>query len=179
MKDWNTIITIYQQGFGRAIRALQKIGPTERTPYYNVLAMRVDDPIAALEAIERLTEERPALYDAISRVAPARDMFEFQSPEEFTDHAKSCLLGLLSELNGHSFHVRVHRRGSKLDLQTQEAERFFDDFVVAATAKSGTPARIAFAEPDAIVVIDTIDGRAGISMWSRADLARHRLLRPD
>ena len=31
----------------------------------------------------------------------------------------------------------------------------------------------------AIVVIDTIDDRAGIAMWSHEDLTRHRLLRPD
>lgn len=179
VKDWNTVVTIYPQGFRRATRALQEIGPTERTPYYNVLAMRVDDPLAALEAIERLTEERPALYDAIARVAPAGVTFKFRSPEEFTDRAKAFLLGLLPKLRGRSFHVRLHRRGSKLNLQTPEAERLFDNFIVAATAKSGAPARITFAEADAVIVIDTIDDRAGIAMWPREDLARHRLLRPD
>lgn len=179
MKDWNTIVTIYPQGFRRAIRALQKIGPTERTRYYNVLAMRVDDPIAALEAIERLTEEKPALYDAIARVAPAGFAFDFQSPEEFTERAKSVLLGLFPQLAGRSFHVRLHGRGLKLDLHTPEAERLFDNFIVAATAKSGTPARISFAQPDAVIVIDTIDDRAEIAMWFQEDLARHRLLHPD
>jgi tRNA(Ser,Leu) C12 N-acetylase TAN1 len=179
VKDWNTIVTIYQQGFRRAMRALQGIGPTDRTPYYNVLIMKIEDPVAALETIERLTQERAALYDAIARVAPAQFTFDFQSLEEFTDHAKSFLLGLVPKLAGRSFHVRLHRRGWKFDLQTPEAERLFDDFVVAATAKSGTPARITFAEPDAVIVIDTIDGRAGIAMWAHEDLVRYRLLRPD
>jgi len=30
-----------------------------------------------------------------------------------------------------------------------------------------------------VIAIDTIDDRAGISLWAREDLARHRLLRPD
>lgn len=179
MKDWNTIVTIYQQGFRRAIRALQAIGPTDRTAYYNVLVMKIDDPVAALETIERLTEERPALYDAIARVAPAQFMYDFQSSQEFTDLAKSFLLGLVPKLVGRSFHVRLHRRGSKLDSQTPEVEHLLDDFVVAATAKPGPAARIAYAEPDAVIVIDTIDNRAGITMWAREDLERHRLLRPD
>jgi len=179
VKNWNTIVSIHQQGFRRAMRALQEIDPTERTPYYNVLAMRVDDPIAALAAIEHLTEERPALYDAIARVAPARYTFDFRSPEEFADRVRSFLLGVLPELSGRSFHVRLHRRGSKLDLRSPEAERLFDDFVVAATAKLGSPARITFNEPDAVIVIDTIDDRAGVAMWTDEDLARHRLLRPD
>jgi hypothetical protein len=41
------------------------------------------------------------------------------------------------------------------------------------------PGRIAFTDPDAVVAIDTIDDRAGVSLWTRDDLARHRLLRPD
>jgi tRNA(Ser,Leu) C12 N-acetylase TAN1 len=179
VKDWNVIVTIYQQGFRRAINALQKIGPTDRTPYYNVLAMQVDEPVAALEAIERLTEERPALYDTIARVAPAAFTCEFQSPERFKDCAESFLLGLLPKLAGRSFHVRVHRRGSKLELRTPEAERLFNDFIVTETGRAGAVARITFAEPDAVIVIDTVDDRAGMAMWTNDDLARHRLLHPD
>jgi hypothetical protein len=83
VKDWNVVVSIYQEGFRRALRALEALGRVERSPYYNVLAMRVDDPAALLEAVERRTEESPALYDAIARVAPAQRSFEFQSAEEF------------------------------------------------------------------------------------------------
>jgi tRNA(Ser,Leu) C12 N-acetylase TAN1 len=38
---------------------------------------------------------------------------------------------------------------------------------------------VSFSDPDAVIVIDTIDDRAGISLWTRDELARHRLLRPD
>jgi len=179
MKDWNIIITIYQQGFRRAISALQRIGPTDRTPYYNVLVMKVDEPMVALETIERLTEERPALYDAIARVAPAGITFEFQTPEGFKNCTKCFLLRLLPKLAGRSFHVRLHRRGSRLDLQTPEAERLFNDFIVTETGRTGMTARITFTEPDAVIVIDTVDDRAGVAMWTHEDLARHRLLHPD
>jgi tRNA(Ser,Leu) C12 N-acetylase TAN1 len=179
VNDWNLIVTVYQQGFRRALSALQDIGPTERSPYHNVLVMKVDDPMRVLEAVERVTEERPALYDAIARVAPAARTFEFQSTDDFEDNAKAVMLEWLPDLTGRSFHARVHRRGSKLDLRTPDAERLFNDAIVAATTKAGAPARISFTDPDAVVVIDTIDARAGLSMWTREDLARHRLLRPD
>jgi tRNA(Ser,Leu) C12 N-acetylase TAN1 len=179
VKDWNIIVTIYQQGFRRALRALQDIGPAERSPYHNVLVMKVDDPIAVLGAIERLTDERPALYDAIARVAPAVRTFEFQSTETFNDYAKSVMLEWLPNLTGRSFHTRLHRRGSTLDLRTPDAERLFNDAIVAATAMAGAPARISFTDPDAVIVVDTVDDRAGLAMWTREDLARHRLLRPD
>jgi tRNA(Ser,Leu) C12 N-acetylase TAN1 len=179
VKDWNVIITIYQQGFRRAISALQSIGPTDRTTYYNVLVMKVDEPMVALETIKHLTEERPALYDAIARVAPAEVTFEFQTPEGFKNCTRCFLLRFLPKLAGRSFHVRLHRRGSKLDLQTPEAERLFNDFIVTETGKSGAAARVTFTEPDAVIAIDTVDDRAGIAMWTHEDLARYRLLHPD
>jgi tRNA(Ser,Leu) C12 N-acetylase TAN1 len=179
VKDWNVIVTIYQQGFRRALRALQDIGPTERSLYYNLLVMKVDDPIVVLEAIEALTDERPALYDAIARVAPAMRTFEFQSTESFKDAAKAIMLEWLPNLTGRSFHVRVHKRGSKLDLRTPDAEHLFNDDIVAGTSKAGPPAHVSFTDPDAVIVIDTIDDRAGVAMWTRGDLVRHRLLRPD
>ena len=53
MKDWNVVVSVYQEGFRPAVRALEKLGPTERSPYHNVLLMRVDDPIALLDALDR------------------------------------------------------------------------------------------------------------------------------
>ena len=179
MKDWNIVITIYQEGFRRALSALQDIGPTERSPYHNVLVMKVDDLMTVLEAIERLTEERPALYDAIARVAPATRTFDFSSAEDFKDDAKSIVLEWLPSLAGKSFHARLHQRGPKLGLHTPDVERFLDDLIIEETAKAGLPGRISFTDPDAVIVIDTVDDRAGLAMWTREDIARHRLLRPD
>jgi tRNA(Ser,Leu) C12 N-acetylase TAN1 len=179
VKDWNIIVTIYQEGFRRALRALQDIGPAERGPYHNVLVMKVDHPMAFLEAIERLTEERPALYDAIARVAPAMRAFDFSSAEGFKDNAKTIVLEWLPSLAGKSFHARLHRRGPKLGLHTPDVERFLNDIIIEATAKAGLPGRISFTDPDAVIVIDTVDDRAGLAMWTREDIAHHRLLRPD
>ena len=39
MKDWNIVVTIYQESFRRALRALQDIGPAEPGPYHNVLVI--------------------------------------------------------------------------------------------------------------------------------------------
>ncbi len=77
MKGWNAVIRVYQGGFRRAMRALKECGPVERSPYHNVFVMRVEDPIALREAIERKTDTNTALYDAISRVAPAMRTIDF------------------------------------------------------------------------------------------------------
>ncbi len=41
------------------------------------------------------------------------------------------------------------------------------------------PGAICFSDPDAVIAIDTGDNQAGFGLWSREDLARHHLLRPD
>ena len=177
--NWNVVVCVYQNGFTRALHALQEFGAVERSPYYNVLQMKVEDPQALLAAIERRTEENPALYDAISRVAPAMREFEFHSAEEFKQNATAVLLEWSPRLAGRSFHVRLHRRGARHGLRTSEAERFLDDALLDATALAGVSGKISFTDPDAVIVIDTIDDRAGMGLWTREHLARHRLLRPD
>ncbi len=54
--DWNVVISIYQDGFPRALRALAKLGQVQPSSYYNVLVMRVDDTLNLLSAVEQLTE---------------------------------------------------------------------------------------------------------------------------
>ncbi|MGB8397573.1 hypothetical protein, partial [Bradyrhizobium sp.] len=120
-----------------------------------------------------------ALYDAIARVAPAMRTFDFSSAEDFKDKAKSILLEWLPSLAGKSFHARLHRRGPRLDLHAPDVERFLNDVTIEVTVKAGLPGRISFTDPDAVIVIDTVDDRAGLAMWTREDVARHRLLRPD
>lgn len=179
MKDWNVIVSVYRDGFTRALHTLEKLGSVERSPYYNVIVMRVDDPISLLEAVEQQTEAIPALYDAISRVAPAMRRFEFQSAGEFKEKAKSILQEWSVRLAGRSFHARLHRRGAHQELSSPEIEKFLDEEVLAGTSEVGTPARVSFTDPDLVIAIDTIDDQAAMAIWTRDDLARHRLLRPD
>jgi tRNA(Ser,Leu) C12 N-acetylase TAN1 len=179
MKDWNVVVSLFQDGFRRTMGALKAFAPVERSPYHNVLVMKADDPVAVLKAIELKTEEIPALYDAISRVAPTMRNFEFQSAEEFRDKAKSILCEWSECLAGRTFHARLHRRGARHDLPTPDIEKFLDDAVIEASRAAGAPGRICFADPDMIITVDTIDDRAGIALWTREDLARHRLLKPD
>jgi hypothetical protein len=164
VKDWNVVVSVYQSGFRRAIRALQELGPVEHSPYHNVLVMKAEYPLALLESVEKLTEARPALYDAISRVAPATRAFDFSSAEEFRDQARLILLEWQSRLGGRAFHVRLHRRGAGHDLPTSDTERFLDDTLLDAMVAAGEPGKLSFTDPDAVIAIDTVDGRAGMSL---------------
>jgi tRNA(Ser,Leu) C12 N-acetylase TAN1 len=79
-------------------------------------------------------------------------------------------------LAGKSFHVRLHRRGLKGTLSTPREERFLDETLLDALESLGAPSRITFTDPDAILQIETIDGRAGVSLWQREDLQRYPFL---
>lgn len=57
--------------------------------------------------------------------------------------------------------------------------RCLDDALLDALREAGTPGTLSFSDLDAVIVIDTIDDRAGMSLWTREDLTCHRLLRPD
>jgi len=179
VKDWNVVVSVFQDGYSRALRALQKLGAAERSLYHNVLVMKVADPAVLLEAIEKRTEENPALYDAISRVAPAMRSFDFLSEEEFVEKAQAIFRGWLPRLAGRSLHVRLRRRGTKHELRTQEAERLLNDAIVDAAASAGMPSTISFTDPDVVIEVDTIDNRAGLGLWTREELARYHVLRPD
>jgi tRNA(Ser,Leu) C12 N-acetylase TAN1 len=178
-EGWNAVISVYQDGFRRAIRELRKLGPVERSPYHNVLVMTARDPADLLETIERRCEADPALCDAISRVAPAMRTFEFHSAAEFLAEARKAVIGWLPELAGRSFHIRLHRRGLKHDLNSADAERELGGILIDALKAAGTPGSLSFSDPDAVIAIDTLGERAGVGLWTRQDLARHRLLRPD
>ncbi len=139
MKEWNVVITVFQDGFRRALRSLRQLGEVERGYYHNVLSMKVDDPMALLQAVEQKTVADPALFDAISRVAPAMHTFEFRSADEFTEKAKSAALEWIPELAGRSFHVRLHRRGFKHELPSPSAEKSLDEALLDALKRRGTP----------------------------------------
>ena len=187
MKDWNVVVSVFQDGYQRGrCEPCRSLGLAERSPYHNVLVMKVDDPVVLLEAIEKRTEENPALYDAISRVAPAMrnfdflsKRFDFLSEEEFVEKAKAIFREWLPRLAGRSLHVRLRRRGTKHELRTQEAERLLNDAIVDAAASAGMPSTISFTDPDVVIEVDTIDNRAGLGLWTREELARYHVLRPD
>jgi hypothetical protein len=54
-----------------------------------------------------------------------------------------------------------------------------DEALLDAMAAVGKPGKLSFTDPDVVIAIDTVDERAGMSLWTRDDLARHRLLRPN
>lgn len=176
MRDWNVIATIRDGGFRRACRLLSLEGELSRTEFYNVVVMIVPDVDVFLGWLEKLWSESRAVGTVVAHVRPVRETFHFQSPEEFETKAKELALGLADRLAGKSFHVRIHRRGFKGRLSTKDEERLLADAVLAHLSSGGASARVAFDDPDAVLVVDTVGDRAGMALWTRDDLRRYPFL---
>ena len=176
MRDWNVVATIHDGGFRRACRLLSLEGELSRTEFYNVVVMKVLDVEAFLGRLEKLWSESRTYPIVVAHIRPVREMFHFQSPEEFEDKARDLALSLADGLGGKSFHVRIHRRGFKGRTSTKEEERLLADAILDRLSQSGAPARVAFDDPDAVLAVDTVGDRAGLSLWTRDDLGRYPFL---
>lgn len=178
--NWNVVITTRDEGYERAEEELEDLGAVARTNYFNVLVMEVEDPDAFLQELADRSRLIPDLMDRVlSRVAPADHAFEFQSAEEFEERARKRARQIAPELADRSFYVRVHRRGFRESLSSHEEERVIAEAVFEALEEEGRTAEVDFDDPDAVVAVETVGTRAGISVWSRDELERYPFLDPD
>ena len=132
VEPWNAIVTARGDRLPQARRVLRALGCVERTGFYNVLAMNVDDPEHRIDRLERLFAEHPAAVEAVAHIFPAERCFEFSSPAESESKAREVALAWVPRLAGKTLHVRVHRRGRKGTLVSPEAERAIADALLAA-----------------------------------------------
>ena len=174
--DWNVLVTLPEATFREARKFLRRWGDVRRTGYFRVLTLTVDDIDSFLTEVGRAIEEKPGTLNILSHIIPSQRTFNFSSAEEFEAKARDIAILWAPMLAGMSFHVRLHRRGFKGRLSTPKEERFLDEALLDALDALGRPGRISFADPDAILQIETIDGRAGVSLWRREDLRRYPFL---
>ncbi|MDD3619435.1 MAG: THUMP domain-containing protein [Desulfobulbaceae bacterium] len=176
MNDWNVVVTVHERNLAAALDVLREYGDAARTEYFNVAVMKVADPLLFMESLRKRISSDPGLLGVLARVVPALHGFNFQSPEDFEQKAKKVLGGWAARLGGRRFHVRMHRRGFKGRLSSLEEERLLDGFLLEELDGMQSTGSIDFADPDMIIAIETIGQRAGLSLWTRAELARYPLL---
>ncbi len=176
MHDWNVLITTREGGYSRAKRRLQRIGPVGRTTFFNVLVMKADDIPYLLETLRDWVTTDPTLMTCLARVVPATHCFDFQDLHEFEVRTREIFLGWLPALAGKSFHVRVHPRGLGEEMKRMQEEQALDTLLLTDLEQAGMPGRMKFEDPEAIVDVETLGHRAGVSLWTRDDIRRDPFL---
>lgn len=174
------VVTVFdEEGYRLARRLLPRFGPVEPTGYFNVLVMKVEDVADFTRGIAAWFEETPGYLNAISRLMPAHVVFDFASAEAFLDKAEDAVLAWTDRLSGKSFYVRLHRRGFRGDIISPDAERKLDEALLERLERSGHPGRVKFDDPGCVIDIETVDTRAGVSLWTKEELARYPFLHID
>lgn len=177
--QWNAVVTVYERHYPLARQLLADFGAVAETDYFNVLAMQVADPIGFLTEVDAAAQQDAALRESLSRVMPVTASFAFQDPAEFEQRARQAAALWLPRLAGRAFHVRMHRRGFRGRLSSQEEELFLDRFLIESLQQQGSDARLTFDNPDFILALETLGQQAGMSLWSREQIARYPLLKLD
>jgi len=165
--------------FTRARQLLQRFGTVERTNFYNVLLVIVDDIDRFMIAyLERMAED-PRLQACVSSLLPMRKSFTFSELADFEEQAKATAIGFADQLEGMAFHVRIHRRGHRQEMSSLVEEKFLDGHLLEELERRGRPGRISFDDPDAILDVETVGDLAGMALWTREDLLRLPFLKTD
>lgn len=179
MRDWTVVASTHPEGYERGRQLLEQFGRVDRTDYFNVLVLAPDDPEGFLERFAAMAANVPDVLEVLSRVMPAARCFDFDTPGEFEEKARQIVLDWAPRLAGKAFHVRMHRRGFKGRMSSQTEERFLDEAVLAALEDAGAPGRIDFSDPDAVIDVETVGGRAALAFWTRGDLEKYPFLKVD
>ena len=177
--DWNVVATTQSDSFLRAQQLLARFGAVASTDLYNVIVMRVNDPSEFLRAFTDRAASDPRLLNSIARIVPLQRTFDFSEREEFEKRATAAILHFASELEGRSFHLRVKRRGRKGEISSRSEETLLQTVLIDELAHRGRPGRISYDDPDAIIDVETVGDRAGLSLWTREDLIRFPFLKVD
>lgn len=176
---WNVIVTLPEATASQARRVLRPWGMLHRTDHFRVLVMAVADPDRFLQEFGAAVAATPGILNFVAHVFAAQQTFDFVTVAEFEVKAREAALAWAPLLAGKRFHIRLHRRGLKGVLSTPHEERFLDDALLQALSTAGTPGHIGFDDPDYVIHLETVDHRAGISLWSRDDLRRYSFLSAD
>lgn len=179
MNQWNAVVTIKGRRGRGAVQVLRELGPIQKTGFFNVFLMQMENQRDFLEMLRERIESAPHVFDFLARISPMTFVFFFQNLEEFEEKAKKVVANFFPKLANKAFHVRVHRRGFKGRISTPIEERSLAEYIFDALEKAGNPGRISFTNFEAIVLFEIVGTQAGGSLWLREELERYPFIKPD
>ncbi|HZP43297.1 MAG TPA: THUMP domain-containing protein [Candidatus Binatia bacterium] len=164
---WNALATSIEGRRDDLLAALRRLAPFRPGGYRNVVVAEVDDPAALLPRVRDALAADARLAGALAKLVPLALHVRFEAPTASATFAAAAE-PLLDRLAGKSFFVRLERRGMKGRLHTPTVEREVGDAVWRALEARGHAPRVAFRDPDVVLVIETLGDQAGIGVLDRA-----------
>ena len=164
---WNVLATAFEGRRDALLIALRRLGRFRPGGYRNVVIGSVDDQAAFLDQVRAALATDPLLPTALAKVVPIEVTVRFE-PGEPVEPLVAAAESLLERLAGGAFFVRLERRGLKGRLHSPTVEREIGDRVWRALEARGHTPRVAFRDPDAVLVIETLGDQAGLGVVTRA-----------
>src|SRR5574337_931769 len=134
--DWNVLVTSREGAQCRLRRALRPLIWLRNTGFRNVLIGRVDDVEAFLIAVLELGHRQPNLRRWLGKIVPIERTFVVD-PVGFEAQIQIETDPLIAHVAGHSYHVRVERRGYKGIINTRTSERMLGERIFAVLENCG------------------------------------------
>ncbi|SDY62579.1 THUMP domain-containing protein [Nitrosomonas sp. Nm33] len=177
MKDWNVVVTVAENCFKEGFSFLSNYGHVEKTPFRNVLTLKVENTEAFLESFLHDMQKDPAYVRVFCRVIPCTHCFFFQTVEAFEEKAKPCIHSFLPQLAHRSFHVRMHRRGFHGTIKSQDEASLLGNYLDKQLRSQGAEGKVTFNDPDVILDVEIVAQQAGFSLWTRDQCKRYPFLK--
>ncbi len=177
MSNWNIVATTAEGKYNQALSFLVQFGTVKPTAYYNVVMLQVRDVPGFMAALAAEWETRGRRLALLQRVVPMTHTFNFSDRIAFGRRATEIVLAWVPQLVGKTFHVRMHRRGFKEQMNSEQEEQLLNTVIVEATTQAGRSAIVSYDDPDAVAAVETIGSHAGLSLWFREDLQRFPFLK--
>jgi len=176
MKDWNLLLTSQMAQERRLLREVAGLGEFSPSDFREVIIGKVPDPEAFLETLKTWWEEKPFLPQLLSTAVPVRLVFPF-TLENLVARLKEELLPLMAEIGDQAFYVRMKRRGHKGEVSSLEVEQALDQFLKEELAARGFSPRIDFADPEVIVLVETVHNQCGLALITRQMKERYPFIK--
>ena len=176
--NWNIVVTSRQGGQRAVRRALHPLVRLRRAGFRNVLVGRVEDVEATLSGIAELLERRRSLEGSLGKVLPVERTFALDVTR-FHEQLVGEAPGLVDRLIGHTFHVRVERRGHKGVINTHAAELALGEALYGALEARAAQPKVTFSDPDVVVAVELIGDVVGLALLTRDRRQRFPFVRVD
>ena len=162
-------------GVMKAISALRPLGTLRATPHSGVAVGQFHGP-DILAAATRLHEAEPERFEFVQRLVPVERVMRYPR-DDVTETLCTALADCGPRIAGKKFYVRCRLRGLESRLESRAVERAIGSYLYELAQLSGHPAKVAFDEPDVVVLIEVIGDTVGYAFLD-ARAIQSPLVRP-
>jgi tRNA(Ser,Leu) C12 N-acetylase TAN1 len=172
MEKWNILATARKRQERYVLRLLNNYGEFRGSGYRDVILGYVADVPAFLEALESIRREVPGKLRSLGQIVPLERNFQFDVAD-FRDKVKEAVFPYIDQLENYRFFVRVVRRGHKGEISGMETEKELDGFILESLENKGKRATVNIEEFEKMIIIETVENRAGVGVITRETKERY------